>query len=37
MLYRKIIVVCSEIHAKHIKALQTEYGSFEYEGWWYIK
>ena len=37
MLYREIIAVCSEIHAKHINVLWAEHRIYECNSWCYIK
>jgi hypothetical protein len=37
MLYREIIAVCSEIHAKHINALLAEQRISECYSCWYMK
>jgi len=36
MLYREIIAVCSEIHAKHINVLSAGHRISECYSWWYI-
>jgi len=35
-MYRKVIAVCSEIHAKHVNSLWAEYRFSECYSWWYI-
>jgi hypothetical protein len=37
MLYREIVVVCSQIQAKHINAIRAEHRIYECYSWWYIK
>jgi len=37
MLYREIIAVCYEIHAKHINVLWAECRNSECYTWWNIK
>jgi hypothetical protein len=37
MLYREIIALCSQVHAKHTNALRAEHRISECYSWWYIK
>ena len=36
MLYREIIAVCSEIHAKHVNAMWAEHRISECQSWCYV-